>query len=57
MKTKIQDEVKIKTNKEIIQYAQAQIFARGELWDYSLEQQVRDAELIGELELLKLKYK
>ena len=54
---KNQDDVKIKTNADIIKYAQAQIYARGELYGYSLEQQVKDAELIGELELLKIKYK
>ena len=45
------------TIKEILTEAQAKIMARGENPEYSVEQHLRDADLIEELTKLKIKYK
>lgn len=45
-----------KTNKEIIERAQAEIIARGENPYYPMEQHLKDMDLIADLEELKVKY-
>ena len=46
-----------KTNKEIIEQAQAEIVARGNNPYYPIEQHMIDMELIADLTELMLKYK
>lgn len=45
-----------KTNKEIIERAQAEIIARSNNPYYPMEQHMKDIDLITELTILKLKY-
>ena len=45
-----------KTNKEIIEQAQAEIISRGSNPYYPVEQHLRDMDLIAELTELKIKY-
>lgn len=45
------------TNEEIITEAQAKIMAKCEGSEYSVEQHLRDVDLIEELTKLKIKYK
>lgn len=47
---------KSKTNKEIIEQAQAEIIARGDNPYYPVEQHLKDMDLIAELTELKIKY-
>lgn len=47
----------VMTNEEIITEAQAKIMAKCEGSEYSIEQHLRDADLIEELTKLKIKYK
>lgn len=47
---------KYKTNKEIIEQAQAEIIARGDNPYYPVEQHLKDMDLIAELTELKIKY-
>lgn len=47
---------KHKTNKEIIEQAQAEIIARGDNLYYPVEQHLKDMDLIAELTELKMKY-
>lgn len=47
---------KHKTNKEIIEQAQAEIIARGNNPYYPVEQHLKDMNLIAELTELKIKY-
>ena len=46
-----------KTNKELIEQAQAEIIARGNNPYYPIEQHMRDMDLVAKLTELKLKYK
>ena len=48
---------KCRTNKEIIEQAQAEIVARGNNPYYPIEQHLKDMDLIAELTELKAKYK
>lgn len=45
-----------KSNKKIIEEAQAKIIVRGEKPNYPIEQHLKDMELIEELTKLKIKY-
>jgi UDP-galactopyranose mutase len=45
-----------KSNKEIIERAQAEIIERGDNPYYPVEQHLKDTDLIADLEELKLKY-
>jgi hypothetical protein len=45
------------TNEEIIREAQAKIMANGEDSGYSVEQHLRDMDLIEELTKLRIKYR